>query len=177
MRVFAWFEIYFGAKHAEKMWNALLDAGKEFGLKPAGLGARDTLRLESCYSLYGDELDETISPVEASIEWVVKPAKGEFIGKKALEKQLKEGVKRKLVAIEMIDKGIPRHGYKIFKDDEEIGAITSGTFSPTFKKSIALGFVKTGHSSTGTGIYIDIRGKKYKARVSDKPFYSFHGKK
>lgn len=165
------FELYFSADKAVKIWNLLLEAGKPFGLKPAGLGARDTLRIEACYPLYGHEISEEITPYEAAIDFVVKLDK-EFIGKKALE-SLKPT--RKLAAFEMVDYSIPRSGYEIFKGSSRIGIVTSGTMSPTLKKGIGLGLINIQHINLGNEIHIKIREKLYKAKIVEKPFYSYKG--
>ena len=170
------FEIYFEPEYAPYLWNKILDAGKEFGMKPCGLGARDTLRLEACYSLYGHELNESITPLEAGLGFVVKLNKN-FIGRDILEKQLKEGVKKKIVCFEMAEKAVPRENYGIFKDDEKIGSISSGTFSPYFKKGIGMGFVKPEFSEAGKDIGVEIRGKRYKAVTVPRPFYRYRGGK
>lgn len=170
------FEIYFEPGYARQLWNDILEAGKEFGMKPCGLGARDTLRLEACYSLYGHELNEAITPIEAGLGFIVKPEK-EFIGKKILEKQLKEGTERKLVCFQMEDKAVPRENYGIFKGDEKIGHVSSGTFSPSFKKGIGMGFVRAEFSKSGEEISIEVRGKRYKAVTVPRPFYRYRGGK
>src|SRR5690606_36525388 len=133
------FEIYCNAKDTPKLWNIILEAGKEDGLLPCGLGARDTLRFEANLALYGQELSKDISPIEAGIGFAVKVNKEvDFIGKAALKEQKEQGPKRKIVGIEMIDRGIPRHGYEVYKGDEKIGFVTSGTQSPTLKKNVGL---------------------------------------
>lgn len=170
------FELYFDSKIAPDVWNVLLDAGTDEGIKPVGLGARDTLRVEACYSLYGHELSDSISPVEGGIGWVVRKDKGEFIGSLVLLKQKEEGTGRRNVAIEMIDRGIPRQGYKIVKDGKEIGKVSSGTMAPTLMKSIALAFVKFEFKEVGTEVEVIIRDKPYKAKIVKKPFYEFAGK-
>ena len=167
------FEIYFNSKEAINLWNKILEAGKEFGIKPIGLGARDTLRIEACYSLYGHEINEKITPIEAGIDFVVKFNK-DFVGKEVLEKQ-KQGTEKKLICFEMIDRSIPRQNYKIF-DSVEIGFLTSGTYSPTFKKGIGMGYIKV-FKEIEDEININIRGKFYKARIVKRPFYSYAGKK
>lgn len=169
------FELYFDSKKAVKIWKKILEAGKEFSIKPAGLGARDTLRLEACYSLYGHELSNEITPLEAGIGFVVKLDKADFIGRDALLKQ-KENLKRKMVAFELSEKAVPRSEYDIIKDKQKIGYVTSGTFSPTFKKGIGLGLVKIEEAFIGNMIGIKIRGKIYKAKIVKRPFYEFHGK-
>lgn len=163
------FELYFNKEKAVEMWNKILEAGKEHGLKPAGLGARNTLRLESCYSLYSHELNENISPIEAGIPFTVSFDK-EFIGKKALEK-IKATQKRIIAAFEMLEKGIPRQNYKIVKNNKEIGYVTSGTMSPTLKKGIGLALIEIGYSQPETEIDINIRDKLYRAKIVKKPFY------
>ena len=170
------FEIYFNPKHAVQMWNNILDAGKEFGIKPCGLGSRDTLRVEACYSLYGHEINETITPIEAGLNFVVSLSK-DFIGKGVLEKQKKEGTERKLVCFEMIDKSVPRDGYEIIVDNKKIGCVSSGTFSPLFKKGIGMGFIKSEFASLGNEIFILIRGKLYKSVIVERPFYKYGGVK
>jgi len=171
------FEIYFDATHAERVWDAVLDAGKEFDVEPVGLGARDTLRLEMKYCLYGNDIDETTTPLEAELGWITKLDKGDFIGRDALLKQKATGIKRKLVAFEMMDRVIPRHNYKIFKDDEEIGRVTSGNFSPSINKCIGLGYVNTPFDEIGTVITVECRGKPAKAIVVKPPFYKYGTRK
>ncbi|MEK4069879.1 glycine cleavage system aminomethyltransferase GcvT [Peribacillus sp. FSL R5-0717] len=167
------FELYLGADKAPALWEKLLETGKENGLKPCGLGARDTLRLEARLSLYGQELTKEISPLEAGIGFVVKTNKeSNFIGKAILTKQKEEGVKRILVGIEMTGRGIPRHGYKVFSGGaEEIGFITSGTHSPSLKKSIGLALVSAENADLGTQLKVEIRKKMVDAIVVRAPFY------
>lgn len=165
-------EIYFENKNnnADKIWNAIFEAGKSFNLKPAGLGARDTLRLEMGYCLYGNDIDDNISPLEAGLGWVTKFSK-DFTAKEILQKQKAEGVKQKLVGFEMKERGIPRHGYSITnKDGVTIGRVTSGTQSPSLNKAIGLGYVQTEYADQGTDIFICIRDKKIAAQVSKVPF-------
>lgn len=166
------FEIYFYPEDAEQIWNAVFEAGKEFGIAPIGLGARDTLRLEMGFCLYGNDLNDTTSPIEAGLGWITKFVDGKnFTNRAELERQKKEGVSRKLVGFEMIDRGIPREHYKLLNTDgEEIGEVTSGTMSPTRKIGIGLGYVKPEYSKTGTDILIDMRGRKLKAVVQKPPF-------
>ena len=172
------FELYFPPEYAEKLWFKLLEVGKDDGLKPCGLGARDTLRIEACYSLYGHELTEDITPVEAGIGWAVAAKKESgFIGKEALKKQKEESCERELVAFEMVDKSIPRAEYRLFKDNEDIGFVTSGTFGPTLRKSVGLGLVKKGMVKLGDEFIVQIRDKDYKARAVPRPFYGFIGGK
>ena len=166
------FEIYFYPKYADQIWKAVFEAGEEFGIKPVGLGARDTLRLEMGFCLYGNDLDDTTSPIEAGLGWITKFVDGkDFTNRAMLEKQKAEGVSRKLVGFEMIDRGIPRHGYSLVNaDGEPIGVVTSGTMSPMRKIGIGMGYVKTEYSKAGTEICIDMRGRKLKAVVVKPPF-------
>ncbi|MBS1622682.1 MAG: glycine cleavage system aminomethyltransferase GcvT [Bacteroidetes bacterium] len=164
------FELYVKNEDAEKLWYAVFEAGNEFGIQPCGLGCRDTLRLEKAFCLYGNDIDDTISPIEAGLGWITKFTKP-FVHSD-YHKQLKEtGVKKKLVGIEMVDRGIPRQHYKI-KDaaGNEIGEVTSGTQSPTLNKAIGLGYVKTEFSAPGSEVYIDIRNALVKAKVVKTPF-------
>ena len=164
------FEVYFNKVHAIEVWNKILEAGKPFGLQPIGLGARDTLRLEKGFCLYGNDIDDTTSPLEAGLGWVTKFNK-DFIAKEILLKQKAEGLKKKLVGFTMIDRGIPR-GHYLIKDAEgkEIGQVTSGTQSPTLGYGVGLGYVNIGHANLDSEIYIDIRGKLLKAKVVKLPF-------
>lgn len=165
-------EIYFEDKddHAEKIWEAIFAAGKAAGIKPIGLGARDTLRLEMGFCLYGNDIDDNTSPLEAGLGWITKFTK-DFTHRAYFEKQKQEGVAKKLVGFEMIDKGIARHDYLI-KDaaGQTIGRVTSGTMSPSLGKAIGMGYVQTAHSSIGTEIFIDIRNNAVKAKVVKMPF-------
>ena len=165
------FELYCAPVDVVKLWNDLLAAGKEHGLLPAGLGARDTLRLEAGYCLYGHELDEQTNPLEAGLGWTVKLNKGEFIGRDALLKVKEEGPKRKLIGIEMIERGISRGGYAIYENDQQIGALTSGAPGPTLNKNIGMGYVEASHAIVGNTVYIDIRGKRTAAQIIALPFY------
>jgi len=171
------FELYFSVDKAEEVWGKLLEVGKDFGLKPVGLGARDTLRIEAGYSLYGHELTEEINPLEAGIGFVVKLDKEDFIGKSALQKIKDGGLRRKVVAFEMLERGIPRQNYPVFKDGVEIGYVTSGTMSPTFKKGLGMAFVKINAAVEGNEINIKIRENLYNAKVVKKPIYAFNAKK
>ena len=166
------FELYFYPNVADTIWKAVFEAGEEFDIKPIGLGARDTLRLEMGFCLYGNDLDDTTSPIEAGLGWITKFIEGkEFINRPMLEKQKAEGVTRKLVGFEMVDRGIPRHGYELVNSDgEKIGIVTSGTMSPTRKIGIGMGYVKPEYSNAGTEICIDVRGRKLKAVVVKPPF-------
>ena len=163
------FEIYVSKEHALKVWNAIFEAGKPADIKPIGLGARDTLRLEMGFCLYGNDIDDTTSPLEAGLGWITKFTK-EFTNSAGLKKQKEEGVKRKLVGFKMVDKGIPRHDYAI-KDNTGniIGKVTSGTISPVLGIGIGLGYVTTAHSAPGSEIFIDVRGKLLKATVNKLP--------
>jgi len=165
------FEIYFDNEHAEYIWNEVFKAGEPFGIKPIGLAARDTLRLEMGFCLYGNDIDDTTSPLEAGLGWVTKFTK-EFTNSAALQQQKQTGVERKLIGFEMIDRGIPRHDYEIVDaDGNVIGKVTSGTQSPSLQKAIGLGYVKNEFAKEGTEIYISIRDNKVKAQVVKPPFY------
>jgi aminomethyltransferase len=165
-------EIYFENKgdDANRIWNAIFEAGKEQGIKPIGLAARDTLRLEMGYCLYGNDIDDTTSPLEAGLGWITKFTK-DFTAKETLAAQKEKGVERKLVGFEMTDKGIPRHNYEICNaDGTAIGYVTSGTQSPTLGKAIGMGYVKTEFSSIDTDIFIKVRDKLLRAKVVKIPF-------
>jgi aminomethyltransferase len=166
------FELYFYPGDALTIWNAIFEAGQPEGIKPVGLGARDTLRLEMGFCLYGNDLDDTTSPIEAGLGWITKFTDGKnFTHRAELERQKKEGVTRKLVPFEMIDKGIPRHGYEIAdKDGNCIGTVTSGTMSPYLKKGIGMGYVKPEYAKVGTELFIRVRNKDLKAEVIKGPF-------
>ncbi len=163
------FEIYVNKKYAETVWTAIFEAGKDSGIKPIGLGARDTLRLEMGFCLYGNDIDDTTSPLEAGLGWITKFTK-DFTNSENLKKQKEEGIKKKLVGFKMIDKGIPRHDYSI-KDEagNNIGKVTSGTMSPVLSQGVGLGYVMVEHSNPGSEIFIDIRGKLIKAQVNKLP--------
>ncbi|RZA01168.1 MAG: glycine cleavage system aminomethyltransferase GcvT [Sphingobacteriaceae bacterium] len=164
------FEIYFDNAHAEAIWDAVFEAGAEFDIKPIGLGARDTLRLEKGFCLYGNDIDDTTSPLEAGLGWITKFTK-EFTNSAALQKQKQEGVARKLVGFEMIDRGIPRHDYEIVDEaGNTIGKVTSGTQSPSLQKAVGMGYVKTELAKEGTEIFIKIRDNQVKAKVVKTPF-------
>ena len=166
------FEVFVDANQALSLWNLLLDKNKHSGLKPVGLGARDTLRLEGCLLLYGNDMDETITPLETTIGWTVKFDKGNFVGREYLLKQREKGIDRKLVGFEMIDRGIPRHGYPVLKGDEMIGKVTSGSFSPSTNKNIGLCLIQSQYAKIGEELQIQIRDNSYKARIVKTPFYS-----
>ena len=165
------FEIYPPASIAESVWDKLLATGAASGLKPAGLGARDTLRLEMGYLLYGNDIDEKTTPLEAGMERFISFEKGDFIGKEALITQRQEGIRRRLIAFELIDKGIPRQGCKMLAKGIEIGVVTSGNMSPTLKKGIGLGYLSVGYDKIGDEIAIEMRGKAVLAKVVSLPFY------
>ncbi|HQV77002.1 MAG TPA: glycine cleavage system aminomethyltransferase GcvT [Chitinophagales bacterium] len=164
------FEIYFSNIHATEVWNKIIEAGKPFGLQPIGLGARDTLRLEKGFCLYGNDIDDNTSPLEAGLGWVTKYTK-DFIAKDILLKQKEIGLQKKLVGFIMVERGIPR-GHYLIKDAQgnEIGQVTSGTQSPTLGYGVGLGYVAVAFSSVDSEIYIDIRGKLIKAKVVKTPF-------
>ena len=163
------FEIYVNKQYAEKVWNDIFEAGKDEHIKPIGLGARDTLRLEMGFCLYGNDIDDTTSPLEAGLGWITKFTK-DFTNSAAIKKQKEEGVSKKLVGFKMVDKGIPRHDYSI-KDaaGNVIGKVTSGTMSPVLGIGIGLGYVATANAAVGSDIYIDVRGRALKAQVSKLP--------
>jgi aminomethyltransferase len=164
------FEIYVKNADAEKMWNAIFEAGAEFGIKPVGLGARDTLRLEKAFCLYGNDIDDETSPLEAGLGWVTKFTKN-FINSEALKAQKDAGLKRKLIGFEMIDRGIPRGHYELCDaEGNKIGEVTSGTQSPTLQKGIGLGYVPTELSKAGTEIFVKVRDRLLKAQVVKTPF-------
>ena len=165
------FEFYIPSRNATNLWTAIMEAGKSFGLKPIGLGARDTLRLEASYSLYGHEIDDQTLPWEAKLGWIVKMNGEGFIGKEALAQAKEQTPKKVRIGIEMTDKGIARQGYPIEQEGRVIGQVTSGTLSPTFQKAIAIGYVTPDCSEKGTKIQIDIRGKKRNANIVALPFY------
>lgn len=164
------FEIYVANKDAKKVWDAIFEAGAAFGIKPIGLGARDTLRLEMGFCLYGNDIDDTTSPLAAGLGWVTKFTK-DFVNSENLKAEKENGTAQKLVGFEMIDRGIARHDYEIVDaEGNVIGRVTSGTQSPTLKKSIGLGYVDNAFSKAGTEIYINIRNQKIKAEVRKGPF-------
>ncbi|GBD94315.1 aminomethyltransferase [bacterium BMS3Abin05] len=165
------FELYFDQKYSLKVWDAVMDAGREFDIEPIGLGARDTLRLEMKYCLYGNDIDETTNPLEAGLGWITKLRKGDFVGRGTLLRVKEEGVRRKLIGFKMNERAFPRHGYKIFKGGGEIGRVTSGTVSPMLNTGIGMGYVPAAFSAVGTSIEIGIRGELKRAAVCETPFY------
>lgn len=166
------FELYFPPEAGQAIWKAIFEAGAPEGIKPVGLGARDTLRLEMGFCLYGNDLSDTTSPLEAGLGWITKFAEGKnFTARALLEKQKAEGLKRKLVGFEMVDRGIPRHGYELVNaEGVKIGEVTSGTMSPMRKIGIGMGYVQAAYAALGTEIFIDVRGRKLKAVVVKPPF-------
>lgn len=166
------FELYVPAERARELWDALLDAGTDRGLIPAGLGARDSLRLEVGYALYGNDLDEDHTPLESALGWITKLDKGDFVGREALLAQKEAGVPRRLVGLRLTTRGFPRPGYRILADGEPVGQVTSGTLSPTLGEGIALGFVQSAYAAQGTELAIEIRGKGVAAVVQRPPFYT-----
>ena len=158
------FELYLNPKEAIKLWKTLLELGSIYGLKPAGLGCRDTLRFEACLPLYGNELDETITPLEAGLDWVVKFDKPAFIGRQALAAQKERGIARKIVGFEMMELGIPRHGYKVYKNGIQIGYVTTGYFSPTLEKNIGIALISTKYSDLMIPLIL-LYNKPVKARI------------
>ena len=166
------FEIYGTPEAMKNLWSKILQEGKEDGVVPAGLGSRDTLRFEAGLPLYGQELRADVSPLEAGLGFVVKVNKEEdFIGKDVLVKQKEQGVERKLVGLEMIDKGIPRTGYKVYDGDQEVGEVTTGTQSPTLKKNIGFALLSTKYTELGTEVEVEVRTRRLKAKVIATPFY------
>ncbi|MDR7434670.1 MAG: glycine cleavage system aminomethyltransferase GcvT [Armatimonadota bacterium] len=165
------FEIFCRPEDAPVIWGALLEVGWHAGVRPAGLGARDTLRLEAGYLLYGQDMDRTTTPLEAGLGWTVKFEKGEFIGRSALLAQREEGVKRRLVGMVTVERAIPRTGYKILKNGSPVGHVTSGSYAPTLDKNIAMGYVPIGMAEPGTHLAIEIRGRPVPAEVVKLPFY------
>ncbi|WP_291403377.1 glycine cleavage system aminomethyltransferase GcvT [Daejeonella sp.] len=164
------FELYFDEEHSEHIWNAVFKSGADFGIKPIGLAARDTLRLEMGFCLYGNDIDDTTSPLEAGLGWITKFSKS-FVNSENLAAQKESGVTRKLIGFEMIERGIPRHDYEVFDASGNIiGKVTSGTQSPTLQKAIGLAYVKTEFSKEGSEIFIGIRENKVKAQVVKFPF-------
>lgn len=165
------FEIWAPAEHAEEMWQLLMSAGEPHGIKPCGLGARDTLRLEAGLALYGHEIDEKTNPLEAGLGWVTKLKKPAFIGRESLKNIRREGLKRKLVGFKLLERGIPREGYAIHHDDRQVGTVVSGAISPTLGYGIGTGYVPIALTEPGSSLHIEIRGKQIPAEVVKLPFY------
>jgi aminomethyltransferase len=165
------FEVYFDLEHSEKIWNAIFEAGAAQGIKPIGLGARDTLRLEMGFCLYGNDINDSTSPIEAGLGWITKFTK-DFVNSEVLKKQKEAGTSRKLVGFELIDRGVPRHDYLITDaDGNQIGVVTSGTMSPSLGKAIGMGYVPSALSAPGSEIFVAVRDKLLKAQVVKIPFY------
>jgi len=171
------FELYAPADRTERLWTELVSAGRADGVAPIGLGARDTLRLEMKYVLYGNDIDETTNALEAGLGWVVKPAKGDFIGREALEKVRAAGVQRKLIGLEMTERAVARHGYPVQKDGRAVGIVTSGSYGPSVDKYIAMAYVETALAGIGTELAVEIRGQAKAARVVKTPFHPSRVKK
>ncbi|MCI0409416.1 MAG: glycine cleavage system aminomethyltransferase GcvT [Acidobacteria bacterium] len=165
------FEIYLAPQHAAEIWLALLRAGEEDGLIPCGLGARDTLRLEARMPLYGNDIDETVTPLEAGLGFMVHLEKGDFLGSAILRRQKEQGVEKKLMGFELTDRGIPRHGYRLRAAGREVGCVTSGTYSPSLKKSIGLGYLPVASARIGERIEVVIRGSAVSGQIVKTPFY------
>ena len=168
------FEIYAAPQYAEQLWNKLLETGSygsDGGILPCGLAARNTLRLESAMSLYGHELGDDITPLEANLSWITKLQKGEFIGSSALARQKEEGLTRKIAGFEMIEPGIARDGFDVYIGDEKVGTVTSGSPAPFLKKNIGLAFLPPEFTNIGQEIKINVRGKHLKAQIVPTPFY------
>lgn len=166
------FELYVAADRAAELWRSLLEAGEGVGILPAGLGARDSLRLEVGYALYGNDLDEEHTTLESGLGWVTKLDKGDFVGRGALARQKEEGVPRRLVGLRLTGKGFPRPGYDVVSEGEVVGRVTSGTVSPTLGYGVALGYVPTELSKPDTPVQIDARGRLVEAVVQRPPFYT-----
>ena len=169
------FELYFYPEEGRKIWDALFEAGAVYGIKPIGLGARDTLRLEMGFCLYGNDLDDTTTPLQAGLGWITRFTDNKpFIGREILEREKAEGVSRKLCCFELTEKGVPRQGYEILNSEEEpIGRVTSGTLSPVLKTGIGMGYLKPAYATPGTAIFISIRNRKLKAVVVKPPFRKY----
>jgi aminomethyltransferase len=165
------FEVFVPPASATKVWEALLESGRPAGMIPAGLGARDTLRLEAAMRLYGNDIDETTSVLEADLEWIVGWNKPDFIGRAPLAEQKARGLSRRIVGFEMIDRGIARHGYDVYVDGQKAGVVTSGTQTPFLKKAIGMAYVPSGRTEPGTEFEVDVRGRRARARVVPLPFY------
>ncbi len=164
------YELYHDPEESEQLWIALMEAGEEYGLSPIGLGARDTLRMEMKFCLYGNDIDETTTPLEARLGWATDLEHKDFLGREALIKQKEAGLTRFLVAFEMLDRGLPRHGYEIYSEDEKVGVVTSGGQSPSLKKGIGLAYVDKPHQKVDTILSIDSRGRRLAIKVIKPPF-------
>jgi aminomethyltransferase len=166
------FEIFVPPQAAERVWNALLETGRSADIVPCGLGARDTLRLEASMRLYGHDIDDTTTPLEAGLEWIVDWDKGAFLGADVLRRQKQEGVARKLIGFEMLDRAIARHGHPVYARNVSIGVVTSGTQTPFLKKAIGMAYVPASYAEEGTEFDVDVRGRRARARVIPMPFYT-----
>ncbi len=165
------FEVYTTSATPGVIWDALIETGESYGIKPVGLGARDTLRLEACLMLYGNDIDDTTTALEAGLKWLVKFKKGDFLGREVLLQQKEEGIKKRIAGFELIDRGIARSHYPVYIGEEKVSEVTSGTFSPYLKKSIGLTYLPMEYTEEGTEIDIEVRGKRVAARVVPLPFY------
>ncbi len=167
------FELFIAPDAAPALWQRLVEAGQPHGLVPVGLGARDTLRLEAKYCLYGNDMDETTTLIEAGLGWIVSldEAKGDFLGRKVLAEQKRNGAPRQLVGFEMVGRGIARHGYPVWLDGRQVGAVTSGTYAPFLKKAIGLAYLPSARCAVGTDFEVEVRGQRVAARVVATPFY------
>jgi glycine cleavage system T protein (aminomethyltransferase) len=165
------FEIYFDPNESDRIWNRILESGKPRGILPCGLAARNTLRLEAKMALYGNDIDDTITVLEADLAWICKLNKGDFIGRDRLARQKEEGLTRKLIGFEVTDKGIARDHHPIFIDGREAGVVSSGSYAPYLKKNIGLGYLPIEHTGVGTEFEVDVRGRRLAAQVVQTPFY------
>jgi glycine cleavage system T protein (aminomethyltransferase) len=165
------FEIFVPPQSADRVWQAILEAGRDAGVVPCGLGARDTLRLEAAMRLYGNDIDDSTTALEADLNWIVGWKKDDFVGASALRDQKAAGVARKIVGFEMVDRGIARHGYEAYIGDTKAGVVTSGTQTPYLKKAIGMAYLPVEHAAPGTEFDVDIRGRRTRARVVPMPFY------
>lgn len=166
------FELYFGVEHGEAVWEGLVVAGQPHGIELIGLGARDTLRLEMGYMLYGNDIDDTTTPLEAGLGWTVKLAKADFNGRATLQRQKEQGLKRRLVGIQLDGRRVPRHGMTLHAGGREVGVVTSGTFSPSLERPIGMGYVETGLTAPGTALEVMAGSTALPARVVTRPFYT-----
>ncbi len=165
------FELYLPAEAAEPTWNRLMELGQAVGVRPAGLAARNTLRLEMKMPLYGNDIDDMTTPWEAGLGWIVKLAKGDFVGKSALERQKQQGIRRKLVGFELMDRGIARDHFPVWLDDQPAGHVTSGSYAPSLEKSIGLAYLPIDRQAPGSRLSVEVRGKRLAAQVVETPFY------
>jgi aminomethyltransferase len=165
------FEVYFDPNESDRVWNKILESGKPHGILPCGLAARNTLRLEAKMALYGNDIDSTTTVLEADLGWICKLNKGDFIGRDRLLRQKEEGLTRKLVGFEIIDKGVARDHYPIFINDREAGVVTSGSYAPYLKKNIGLAYLPIEYTGVGTAFEVDVRGRRLAAQVAQTPFY------